>query len=74
MATAVRRQRRCPGSSQLISHGMPKRSTTMPKRAAQNVFSSGRTTFPSCESSWKMRSASAVLDICSDSENPFGCS
>jgi hypothetical protein len=30
----------------LISHGMPKRSTTMPKRAARNVFWSGTTTFP----------------------------
>ena len=37
--------------SQLISHGMPKRSTTMPKRAAQNVFSSGITTLPSLASS-----------------------
>jgi len=34
------------GHSQLISHGMPKRSTTEPKRAAQNVFSSGIRTVP----------------------------
>ena len=62
------------GSSQLISQGMPKRSTTMPNRAAQNVFSSGRPILPSCERSWKMRSASSVFEICSESENPFGSS
>jgi CubicO group peptidase (beta-lactamase class C family) len=37
--------------SQLISHGIPKRSTSTPKRAAQNVFSSGMTTLPSLASS-----------------------
>jgi hypothetical protein len=33
--------------SQLISHGTPKRSTSIPKPALQNVFSSGITTLPS---------------------------
>src|SRR5688572_22429517 len=50
-------------SSQLICHGMPKRSTSMPNRAAQNVFSSGSRTFPPLASSWKIRSASATLLI-----------
>ena len=50
-------------SSQLICHGMPKRSTSMPKRAAQNVFSSARTTLPPLASSRKIRSASATLLI-----------
>ena len=36
--------------SQLISHGIPNRSTTIPKRAAQNVFSSGNTIRPSLPS------------------------
>lgn len=34
------------GISQLICHGIPKRSTTIPKRAAQNVSSSGMTIRP----------------------------
>lgn len=33
-------------TSQLTIHGTPKRSTSMPKRAAQNVFSSGIRTLP----------------------------
>ena len=37
--------------SQLISQGMPKRSTSVPKRSAQNVFSSGTTTLPPLASS-----------------------
>jgi len=32
--------------SQLIIHGMPKRSTSIPKRCAQNVFSSGMRIVP----------------------------
>ena len=39
--------------SQLIDHGIPNRSTTMPKRAAQNVCSSGNITLPSLASSLK---------------------
>ena len=38
-------------SSQLISHGIPKRSTTCPKRTAQNVCWSGMMTRPSFASS-----------------------
>jgi hypothetical protein len=60
--------------SQLISHGIPKRSTTMPKRAAQNVFSSGITIRPFVANSLNTRSASDVSFIWSDSENPFGSS
>src|SRR5439155_3979473 len=60
--------------SQLISHGIPNRSTTMPKRAAQNVFSSGVTIRPFLANSLKTRSASDVSFIWSESENPFGSS
>jgi hypothetical protein len=46
----------------------------MPKRSAQNVFSSGITTLPPSASSPKIRSASAALSIWTESVNPFGSS
>ena len=45
--------------SQLIIHGVPNRSTTMPKRADQKVFCSGICTLPSSANALNMRSASS---------------
>ena len=44
---------------QFTIHDTPKRSFSMPKRSAQNVSPIGITTAPPCDSSPKMRSASA---------------
>jgi hypothetical protein len=60
--------------SQLISHGIPNRSITMPNRSAQNVFSSGITMLPAWLSSRKIRWASVASLIWIDSEKPFGAS
>src|SRR5262245_33525832 len=52
------------GFSQLINHGIPNRSTTLPNRSAQKVSARGICTVPSSASALKMRSASvAVLGL-----------
>src|SRR5215469_7359916 len=46
------------GFSQLINHGIPNRSTTLPNRSAQKVSAIGIFTVPSSARALKMRSAS----------------
>ena len=47
--------------SQLINHGIPNRSTTMPNRSAQKVSSIGICTVPFSARALKMRTACAAL-------------
>ena len=58
-ASASAGRRRQPACSQLIIHGMPKRSTTIPKPADQNVFSNGILTVPFSDRALNVRSASS---------------
>lgn len=57
--------------SQLTIHEAPKRSTSMPKRAAQKVASNGIWTVPWSASAANTRSASAMLSTFSDIEQPW---
>src|SRR6516162_2203920 len=54
------RQPHAAGFSQLINHGIPNRSTTMPNRSAQKVSLIGIGTVPSSARALKTRSASAA--------------
>src|SRR4051812_15699795 len=60
------------GTSQLTIHGIPNRSTVMPKPADQNVFWNGMVTLPPADSSVKMRSASSGLGTVTDTVIPCG--
>ena len=57
---ALRRRRLCWRYSTVISHGVPKRSTTAPNDGDQNVFCSGIRTEPPSASASKTRCASAA--------------
>src|SRR5262249_46107024 len=59
-------------SSQLTIHGMPKRSTSIPNRGDQNVFSIGIVIVPFSASALNTRSASSGVFTCSATENPEG--
>ena len=56
--------------SQLIIHGTPKRSVTMPKPAAQKVFWNGMQTFPPSANALKMRSPFFTSFSASETEKP----
>ena len=56
--------------SQLIIQGVPKRSTSMPKRCAQKVSWIGIVTWPPSEKALKIRSASAGSWTVSETEKP----
>ena len=53
-------------------YGMPKRSTTIPKPADQNVFSNGILTVPFCDRALNVRSASCGDAIVTDTSSPRG--
>ena len=52
-------------------HGVPKRSTSMPKASAQKVFPIGMVIWPPSAKAANIRCASTTAGYISDSEKPF---
>src|SRR5882762_6046748 len=55
----------------LTIHGVPKRSTSIPKASTQKVFCKGMVTLPPLARASNTRFASATFGYISDTENPF---
>src|ERR1700681_2145855 len=55
----------------LTIHGVPKRSTSMPKASAQKVFAIGMVIWPPSPKAANIRWASAAVGEFTDSEKPF---